>query len=195
MNYILVGIAGFIIIHLCDPVAIKRIPAVKTIVWVLGSSLLVYALVMISLWPDSLSLPIWSIWLGWALLSVSTLLFLCSLFISLPFRKTYLATGVGEKLITGGLYALTRHPGVLWYILLMLSLILVSKSALLLIAAPIFILVDIAAVVLQDMFFFGRMFADYESYRRQTPMLVPNRKSIRAFINSLRQARVQDEAL
>ena len=194
MNYILVGIAGFLIIHLCDPVAIKRIPVVKTIVWVAGSGLLVYALVMISLWPDRLSLPIWSTWLGWALLSVSTLLFLCSLFISLPFRKTYLATGVGEKLITGGLYALARHPGVLWYILLILSLILASKSVLLLIAAPIFILLDIAAVVLQDMFFFGRMFAGYESYRRQTPMLVPNRKSIRAFINSLRQARVQDEA-
>jgi protein-S-isoprenylcysteine O-methyltransferase Ste14 len=194
MNYILVGITGFLIIHLCDPVAIKRIPVVKTIVWVLGSSLLVYALVMISLRPDRLPLPIWSTWLGWALLSVSTLLFLCSLFISLPFRKTYLATGVGEKLITGSLYALTRHPGVPWYILLMLSLILASKSALLLIAAPIFILLDIAAVVLQDMFFFGRMFADYESYRRQTPMLVPNRKSLRAFINSLRQARVQDEA-
>jgi hypothetical protein len=66
MNYILVGIAGFLIIHLCDPVAIKRIPVVKTIVWVAGSGLLVYALVMISLWPDRLSLPIWSTWLGWA---------------------------------------------------------------------------------------------------------------------------------
>jgi len=71
----------------------------------------------------------------------------------------------------------------------MLSLILVSKSSLLLIAAPIFILLDIVLVIVQDKFFFGRMFDGYGSYRQETPMLVPNRQSINAFINSLKQSR------
>ncbi len=189
MTYIVAGIAGFFIIHLCDLAAIKRIRTAKPVTWILGGSLLICALVMLSLWPDKLPLPLWSTWLGWALLIIAAPLLVYSLFVNLPFRKTYIATGVGEKLITTGLYALVRHPGAHWFTLLMLSLILAVKSTLLLIAAPIFILLDIAAVVIQDKFFFGRMFTDYDSYRHQTPMLVPNRKSIRAFTNSLRQAR------
>ncbi len=189
MLYVAVGCLGFLLIHLLDIVSLKRLPGAKPFIWILGSGLLVYALVMTCLQPHKLPLPIWSTWLGWALLTISLLLLIYSLFINLPFRKTYIAIGVGDKLITTGLYALVRHPGVHWFILLMLSLILVSKSSLLLIAAPIFILLDIVLVIMQDKFFFGRMFDGYDSYRQETPMLMPNRQSINAFINSLRQAR------
>jgi protein-S-isoprenylcysteine O-methyltransferase Ste14 len=140
---------------------------------------------MICLAPNKLPLPLWSTWLGWVLLSISLFLLIYSLFINLPFRKTYITTGVGNKLITTGLYTLVRHPGVHCLILLMLSLILVSKSSLLFIASPIWILLDILLVVIQDKFFFGWMFDGYDQYRNKTPMLVPNRRSINAFINSL----------
>jgi protein-S-isoprenylcysteine O-methyltransferase Ste14 len=56
-----------------------------------------------------------------------------------------------------------------------------------LIAAPIWVLLDIALVAIQERFFFGRMFVDYDNYRRETPMFIPNRRSINAFINSLKQ--------
>jgi len=190
MIYIALGCLGFLLIHLFDVVSLRRLPGAKPFTWVLGSGLLIYALVMECLWLDKLPLPTWSIWLGWALLTVSLLLLIYSLFINLPFRKTYVATGVGDKLIRTGMYALVRHPGVHWFILLMLSLILISRSSLLLIAAPIFILLDIALVVVQDKFLFGRMFNGYDSYRQETPMLVPNRQSINAFINSLKPSGV-----
>ena len=187
MIYMAIGCLGFLVIHLFDSVCLKRLPGAKPFTWILGSGLLVYALVMAWLQSDKLPLPIWSTWLGWALLTISLLLLLYSLFINLPFSKTYIATGVGDKLVRTGLYALVRHPGVHWFILLMFSLILVSKSSLLLITAPIFILLDIVLVIVQDKFFFGRMFNGYDSYRQETPMLVPNRQSINAFINSLKQ--------
>jgi len=189
MIYIAIGCLGFLIIHLFDIVSLKRIPGAKPLTWILGSSLLAYALVMACLRSDKLPLPIWPTWLGWALLTISFLLLIYSLFINLPFRRTYIAAGAGDRLITTGLYALVRHPGVLWFTPLMLSLILVSRSSLLLIAAPIFISLDIVLVIVQDKFFFVRMFHGYDSYQRKTPMLVPNRQSINAFINSLRQAR------
>ena len=181
------GCLGFLVIHLFDIISLKRLPGAKPFVWILGSGLLVYALVMACLQPGKLPLPIWSTWLGWALLTISLILLIYSLFINLPFRKTYIATGVGDKLITTGLYALVRHPGVHWFILVLLSLILVSRSSLLLIAAPIFILLDIVLVIAQDKFFLSSMFDGYDSYRQETPMLVPNRQSINAFINSLKQ--------
>lgn len=190
MVYIAVGISGFILVHLFDIVSLKRIPSgAKPGVWTVGSGLLGYSLIMLCLKSNTLPLPIWSTWLGWGLLTLSLSLLLYSLFINLPFRKTYIATGVGDKLITTGLYALVRHPGVIWFVLLMLSLILVSKSNLLLIAAPIFILLDLVLVIVQDKFFFVRMFDGYKSYQRETPMLVPNRRSVNAFINSLKQSR------
>ncbi len=189
MIYIAIGVLGFLVIHLFDFVSSKRISGLKAFIWFVGSGLTAYSTLIVCFAPDKLPLPIWSTWSGWGLFSISLLLLLYSLFINLPFRKTYIATGVGDKLIKTGLYALVRHPGVPWFILLMLSLILISRSSLMLIAAPIFVLLDILLVVIQDKVFFGRMFTGYGSYRQETPMLVPNRQSISAFIDSLRRAR------
>ena len=191
MIYVAVGCLGFLLIHLFDIVSLKRLPWAKPFTWILGSGLLVYALAIVCLRSDKLPLPTWSTWLGWVLLTISLLLLIYSLFVNLPFRKTYIATGVGDKLITTGLYALVRHPWIHCFTLVLLSLVLVSKSSLLLIAAPIFILLPIVLAVIQDKFVFGRMFDGYESYQRETPMLVPNRQSLNAFINSLKQARAK----
>ncbi|MDP2744706.1 MAG: isoprenylcysteine carboxylmethyltransferase family protein [Dehalococcoidia bacterium] len=187
MVYIATGCLGFLILHLFDIVALRRLPVAKPFAWMLGISLLLYALARASLGADKLPLPPWSTWLGSGLVIISFLLLIYSLFINLPFRKTYIASGVGDELITTGLYALVRHPGVTGFVLVMLSLILVSRSSLLLIAAPIFILLDIVLVIVQDKFVFGKMFAGYDSYRQKTPMLVPNRQSLNTFMNSLTQ--------
>ena len=184
-----IGCLGFLVIHFFDIVSLKRWPGLKPLTWILGSGLLVYAVVMASLQSDRLPLPVWSTWLGWVLLLASLYLLVYSLFINLPFRKTYMAKGISNKLITTGLYALVRHPGVYWFSLILLSLILVSKSSLLLKVTPIFILLDITLVIFQDKFLFGKMFRDYDTYRHKTPMLVPNRHSLNAFLNSLKQVR------
>ncbi len=189
MVYIIIGAVGFTLAHIFDLVSLKRIPRLKPIIWFLGCGLLIYSLVMICRYPVKIMLPAWSIWLGWGVLAVSASLLIHSLFISLPFRRTYITTGVGDKLVKTGLYALVRHPGVMWFPLFILSLIPISRSSLLLIAAPIFIGLDIVLVVIQDRFVFGRMFDGYDSYRRQTPMLLPNRRSVSAFLRSLRQVK------
>ena len=191
MIYIAIGAVGFLIIHLFDIVSLKRVPKAKPGIWILGCGLLIYSLTMICFAPGKLLLPMWSTWLGWGLLSISLFLLAYSLFINLPFRKTYVATGVSSKLIKTGLYALVRHPWVHCFTLLLLSLVLVSRSSLLLVASPIWILLYILLVVIQDKFLFGRMFAGYDRYRKKTPMLLPNRRSISAFVNSEKQSRAK----
>ena len=193
-TYLALGSLGFLVIHLLDVVSIKRIPALKPIIMLAGNGLLVYSAVMLCLAPDKLALPGWSSWLGWALLPVGLFMLIYSLYIKLPFTKTYVASGVGQKLVTSGLYALVRHPWMYWLGLLLVALILVSGSRPMLIAAPIWLLLEIVLVAIQDRFLFGRMFAGYESYRRQTPMLIPNRRSISAFIKSLKQNESPKEA-
>jgi protein-S-isoprenylcysteine O-methyltransferase Ste14 len=143
-----------------------------------------YAAYMACTWPDKISLPSWAVWTGAGLLVLSFPAILYSLFVNLPFRRTYITPGVGDKLVTSGFYALSRHPGVLWTVLFIIGLTLVSRSRLVLFAAPIYIVLDLVVVFLQDRYYFGRMFAGYEEYRKHTPMLIPNARSIRAFIRS-----------
>lgn len=192
MIYITLGIFGFIIVHLFDIVSLKRVPSgAKPCVWAIGSGLLVYSLIMLCLQSNTLPLPIWSTWLGWGLLTLSFFLLIYSLFVNLPFRKTYIASGVSDRLIKTGLYALVRHPWIHCFTLTLLALVLVSRSSLLLIAVPIWVLVNIPLVIIQDKFFFGKMFPGYNSYRRETPMLVLNRRSLNTFLKGLRPVRTK----
>jgi len=191
MAYIVLGGFGLLMTHFFDVVALKRVPWAKAGTWIVGSGLLVYSLTMLSLKSDALPLPVWSTWLGWGFFPVSLFLLVYSLFVNLPFRETYIANGVGNKLVTSGLYTLVRHPWVHWFTLILLSLVLVTKSSLLLIAAPIFILLNILLVIIQDKFLFSKMFHGYDSYRQETPMFLPSRKSLNAFISYLRQSRAK----
>jgi len=189
MTYILIGCLAFIIGHTCDIVAVKRIPWVKPAVWIIGIILYAYSLVMLSIQSDTLSLPSWTVWPGLILLLISASFFTYSLFVNLPFRKTYIATGFSEKLVRNRMYSLMRHPGVIFFCLFLISLVLISRSYLMLLATPIYIFLDIVLVVIQDKVFFVKMFDEYSDYQKATPMFLPNRQSINTFLNSIKQSR------
>ena len=182
--YILAGAIGFVTIYSFDFAALKRVRLAKPVIWAVGGGLIVYSLTEACLFSQKLGLPSWSFPIGCFLLFFALLFQIYSLFIALPFRKTYVSTGVSGKLVKTGMYALIRHPGVPWFILLMIALILVSDSFLLLITAPILTLLNLAIVLTQDKVIFPRLFPGYEDYRSETPMLIPNRKSINAFLKS-----------
>ncbi len=190
--YIACGVLGILAVHLAAPAAIKRLPILKPVAWAGGTALVIFVLVMAGLWPDRLSLPAWVGGMGWVLLAISAVLLAYSIFFSLPFRKTYVSTGVGDRLVTGGLYALTRHPWLIWFVLLNLGELLATGSRLMLLVAPIFLAVSVLSVAIQDRFFFRRMFPGYDDYRRQTPMLLPSRKSLRAFADSLKEPKTPE---
>lgn len=124
-------------------------------------------------------------WLGWSLLPIAMILLIYSWFFELPATKTYVQPGVGSQLVTTGTWALTRHPGVLWYIFGLVALLLATRSTVLLFCAPVWIAMDIIRVVMEDIYFFPRMFPDYAQYKRQTPMLIPTRRSIAACVKTI----------
>ncbi|MBI4285605.1 MAG: GH3 auxin-responsive promoter family protein [Chloroflexi bacterium] len=194
MFYVLAGALGFVAVQAFDVVSLKRLRHAKPVCWLLGSGLLGYGLVMTTLWPEKLPLPHWSSWLGWLLLAIALAQLAGALFINLPFRSTYIADSSGQRLVTTGLYALVRHPGVHGFVLLVLSLFLISRSSLFTIAGPVWIAADIVLVAIEDRFLFHRMFPGYASYRRQTPMLLPNKRSLKAFLESLGQSLKTKEA-
>jgi protein-S-isoprenylcysteine O-methyltransferase Ste14 len=193
MINIVIGIGGALIIHIVDIVSLKKIPLLKPLIWIIGISMGIYSIINLCISSDKMSLPVWTTICGWVLLVFSASIFLSALFINLPFRKTYIETGVGDKLIKTGLYSLARHPGAMWFILFMASLVLISQSKLMLIAAPIFMVMNTLLVIIQDKVFFTKMFEGYDQYQKETPMLLPNRRSITVFFRSIRRSGTKSE--
>lgn len=170
-----------------DWVSLKQLPSiVKRLVGVVAACLLVFAVVMVCITPAKFQLPSFTLPLGGCLLPVSLGLLVYSLFIDIPFRSTYADQGVGDKLMTTGTYALTRHPGVIWLTFVFLSLILLFPSTTLLLATVIWLIMDVIHVTLQDKLLFPKMFPGYHEYQRQTPFLIPTRQSLLACLRTAR---------
>ena len=111
-------------------------------------------------------------------------LFFYSVFLELMLKKN-VKEQEAKRLVTTGTYALTRHPSAIWSILAIGFLVLASKSVHLLWAWPIWTVMELFWVWLQDKFFLLSLYPEYRQYREKTPMLVPTRESIREFLAGL----------
>jgi len=114
-------------------------------------------------------------------------LLIYTLFFALPFKDTYIEVEDSRKVCQSGVYALCRHPGVLWFIGFYFSLGLALKIPLLMIAAAIFSVSNILYVLFQDRWTFTKMFDNYNEYKMETPFLIPKMKSIKRCISHFRR--------
>ncbi len=191
MGYILLGVLGFIGGYGFELASAKGAARLKPVLAIAVAGLLTYSTVMVGLDSERFSLPAWLQVVGGGLFAVSLLLLLFSLFLELPFSATYQGHTDRPRLVTTGTYALVRHPTVPWYVLMLGSLLLLTRSELLLVALPVWVLLDVVWAVLQERLHLTRVFPEYATYQRTTPMLIPNRRSVPAFIKSLRSVRRQ----
>lgn len=186
MRYILVGSLAFLIAYFFDLAAIKRIRYLKQIIGMMYALLFGYAVYGVCFESEKFALSACAVGAGWPLFLISSALLIYSVFLEIPFKTTYATDGHKQELVTTGTYALTRHPGVLWFGLLMLALTAISRSKLLLVAAPIWFALDVLYVWIQDRFYFPVMFPGYQEYKRETPMLIPTKKSFIKCVRTLR---------
>jgi len=186
VNYVVIGALGFLVAPLFELLSLRCIPWLKQVVGLAAAGLIGYAVVMTAYSTPKLGMPSWVAVPGWIILVSSAILLAYSLFINLPWRKTYIDSGTGGTLIKTGSYALVRHPGVLWFAWLMVGITLVSGSKLMLIGGPVWLAADVIYVLVQDRYLFVKMFPGYEDYRRETPMLIPSKKSIGACLKSFK---------
>ena len=183
---VLLGGLGFGIGYLFELASWRGITWAKPILGGLSGALLVSSLALAALTGDKLELPGWLQTMGWGILVASATLLVWSLFLELPFRATYAVPGMPPALVTTGTHSLVRHPSVLWYALLLLSILLVSGAQVVLVALPVWVLMDIWWAILQEKLYLEKVFPGYKSYQRKTPMLIPNRSSLGACLRSLR---------
>ncbi|MGI6028440.1 MAG: hypothetical protein ACOX81_03395 [Candidatus Heteroscillospira sp.] len=117
---------------------------------------------------------------------------LWALFFSLPFERTYVE-GISGTVVNTGLYALCRHPGVLFFAGMYICAWLVSGRDAMLICSLCLILCDLLHVWIQDRYYFPKTLAGYGAYCLETPFLIPNTASVRRCFATLhtREARVK----
>lgn len=131
---------------------------------------------------DALQAGMLGSWFGlWLLLAAAFLVLLIyTLFFALPFDETYIQSASGKAVVyQEGMYALCRHPGVLWLALFYVCLGMAFRPSDLIQAGICYSLLDLLYVIIQDVWTFPHTFEDYESYKVSTPFLIPNQKSIR----------------
>lgn len=110
---------------------------------------------------------------------ISFLLMIYSLFFALPFDETYVRSTDKPMVCDRGMYALCRHPGVIWLSLMYLCLAVSWGTPLCWWVWALYSILDIAYVVLQDCWTFPKTFENYEMYKNTTPFLIPTGNSIR----------------
>lgn len=109
-------------------------------------------------------------------------LLIYTLFFALPFEETYLNQNDKPCVYMEGMYALCRHPGVLWFFFFYLCLGLAFWPSGLLEVGLFYSGLNLLYVIVQDLWTFPNTFADYGLYKKKAPFLLPTRTSIkRAF--------------
>lgn len=124
----------------------------------------------------------------WTIFSFFALLLIFTLFFSFPPASAYAAPGKKRPVYDKGLYALCRHPGVLWAFVLFICVWL--AGGLPLYAAIIYILLDLALVAFEDIFVFPIVLFGYEDYKQSTPFLIPTPNSINTAFSNMRTGSV-----
>lgn len=117
-----------------------------------------------------------------ALAAVFLVLLVYTLFFALPVEASYARPGEERSACTTGVYALCRHPGVLWFAGLYGCLW--AAGGLPLWEAAVLSGLNVALVVFEDRCVFPARLKGYGDYRRTTPFLLPSRQSVRAWRRS-----------
>ena len=132
---------------------------------------------------QAFDLPGWLRWIFSLMAMMALLLMIYSLFFALPFLETYVVSESG-RLVDTGMYALCRHPGVIWFFFLYLFLWLASGKTMMMWAGTVWTIMDIIHVYVQDRWLFPKNLPGYDQYKNEVPFLIPNQSSIRKSISS-----------
>lgn len=117
--------------------------------------------------------------LFWAVSLVWLALLTYTLFFALPFDQTYADPTKKRCVCRTGMYALCRHPGVMWFILFYAFLYLAVPIPETLWGGAALCVGNIIYILIQDFWTFPRTFIDYDTYRQEVPFLIPTWTSVR----------------
>ena len=106
------------------------------------------------------------------------------LFFALNFKDTYVDDQF--SLCNRGVYALCRHPGFYSFLLIYIGLYVMYQTETFFWILIVFNIYNFLYIVFQDTYVFPKLFKEYNQYKKTTPFLIFNKKSIFRCINDFR---------
>lgn len=183
MIYLGLGIIGFILLLLFDICSLCEKSIIKYFFGISGFGLIIISSIFLLNITSSVSFSYFSRIISLAIASFSLCLLVYSVFIEVG-KNTYQYRNKNE-LLTTGTYALSRHPGVLWFLFVYLFGAIYFQNSFLLYAGLIWTVINIIYVSIQERFIFTKLFQNYENYIQTTPMIIPSLQSIERCVTTL----------
>jgi len=186
MIYITIGVLAFLLFIIYDINSIIMKNKYLNSCFFLGFLLLAAATIgiVITSW-DLIIIDLLRMGIYGTLAAIFLFLLIYTLFFALPFKNTYVETKSNPEVCQNGIYALCRHPGVLWFMGFYIFFGLALKVPLLISAAVIFSVLNLFYVIFQDQWTFMKIFGNYDTYKLDTPFIIPNLKSIKRCLQTL----------
>lgn len=180
MIFIALGCLAFVFFYFFDLNKILFLNKYLNIFFALGVTFLAFSTIGILLGHyESFKISIYfRLLCGW-LSVISMFLMLYSLFFALPFSNTYMKVEKTNSIVDTGMYALCRHPGVIWFFFFYLFLSISSGIKMMMLAGLIWTVMDVIHVYVQDRWLFPKVIIGYGQYKRKVPFLLPNVGSIK----------------
>ncbi|MEG2119953.1 MAG: hypothetical protein RRY53_06310, partial [Pseudoflavonifractor sp.] len=118
MLYLLLGVVAFILFYLYELYAVFGGRSILKLLFFAGVFLILFSTCgAVAQTLATAGVVLWRLVLFGTFALLFLVLMLYSLFFAVPFSKTYVekAEGQPKKVCRTGMYALCRHPGVLWF--------------------------------------------------------------------------------
>lgn len=185
---IILGVLGFVAFYIYE---------VNQIVWqtktlkssfVVGCCLIIISTTLTAINANIvLTLSSLVTWIGIVGALFFAVLLLYTLFFAIPFVESYVDQFEKRYVYTDKVYSLCRHPGVLWFIGLYGTLVILFPTSQMIYLSLILVLMNLGYILLQDVWSFPRLFSDYETYKKSTPFLIPSIQSMTKTIKSYKR--------
>ena len=187
MWWIAVGVFAFLLFYIYDLLQLYLFKTACSSLFFIGIGCLILAtsnILWLSLSTSTSSGGATAFWITGAV--VFCIILFYTLFFALPYDTTYKSAGNKSPLITDGVYALCRHPGILWFCGIYFCLWQALGGRLLFWAMLVFSALNFLYAVMQDRWVFPKQFEGYLNYQAQTPFLIPTLRSIRCCVKTFR---------
>ena len=171
------GLLGFVFYFIYDLNQVYCIHSVCKSFFSIGSFWIVFVTIM------NLSFPI-EHFMGVVGLAFGLIAEIYILFFALNFKDTYVEESF--SVCDRGVYALCRHPGLYSFLSIYLGLYWMHPSEGMFWIGIVYNLFNFLYIVFQDVFVFPRLFEGYTEYKKKTPFLWMNKKSIKKCVNDFR---------
>jgi len=174
MIILIICATGFINIFLFDLAQVWNRNKLKYFFSIIGYlsifSVIIFLLISIKIPPQ----PLFAIYFKsfFSFLFFSLLFY--SLFIEIGIKAPYSKDNTGRKALDRGTYSIIRHPGLLWFTFMSLSLILIYKNFFFTTVMLSMVTMDFILVLIEDYYIFPKLFVNYQEYKKKVPLIIPN---------------------